>query len=138
MKQNRVPEEYLPVFCKELYGLVRAGIPTGEGLRLLREVYALARRELPNAVAAWDDDFSLSLPGLARFRVNVVQQRGQIREQPEDHGRRSDRRGDLGLLCGGSAGTPDGAGYYGYSADVPVNEIRALTAKAPLAAERGF
>ena len=76
MKQNRVPEEYLPVFCKELYGLVRAGLPTGEGLRLLREVYALARRELPNAVAAWDDDFSLSLPGLARFRVNVVQQRG--------------------------------------------------------------
>jgi len=32
-----VPEEYLPVFCKELHGLVRAGIPIGEGLRLLRE-----------------------------------------------------------------------------------------------------
>lgn len=36
-RQFRVPEEYLPVFCKELYGLVRAGIPIGEDLRLLRE-----------------------------------------------------------------------------------------------------
>ena len=27
---------------------------------------------------AWDDDFSLSVPGLARFRVNVFQQRGSM------------------------------------------------------------
>ena len=36
-KRQRVPEDYLPVFCKELHGLVRAGIPISEGLRLLLE-----------------------------------------------------------------------------------------------------
>ena len=45
---------------------------------LLKELYKLARRELPEKVTAWDDDFSLSVPGLARFRVNVFQQRGSL------------------------------------------------------------
>ena len=36
-KQQRVPEEYLPIFCKELHGLVRSGIPISEGMRLLLE-----------------------------------------------------------------------------------------------------
>ena len=50
MKQTRVPEEYLPVFCKELHGLVRAGIPIGEGLRLLKE------DETDPEAMAWLDD----------------------------------------------------------------------------------
>lgn len=45
---------------------------------LVREIYDMARRELPEHLAAWDDDFSLSAPGLARFRVNVFQQRGSL------------------------------------------------------------
>ena len=45
---------------------------------LVRELYALAKRELPEKVAEWDDDFSLSVPGLARFRVNVFRQRGSL------------------------------------------------------------
>ena len=36
-KQARVPEQYLPVFCRELHQLVRSGIPASEGLSLLRE-----------------------------------------------------------------------------------------------------
>ena len=36
-KKVRVPELYLPVFCRELYQLVRSGIPAAEGLSLLRE-----------------------------------------------------------------------------------------------------
>lgn len=36
-KKARVPEPYLPVFCRELHQLVRSGIPTAEGLSLLRE-----------------------------------------------------------------------------------------------------
>ena len=36
-KTTRVPELYLPVFCRELYQLVRSGIPVSEGLSLLRE-----------------------------------------------------------------------------------------------------
>jgi len=37
MRQKRVPAAYLPVFCRELHQLVRAGIPLGEGLAMLRE-----------------------------------------------------------------------------------------------------
>ena len=45
---------------------------------LIQEIYALAGRSLPEKVTMWDDDFALSLPGLARFRVNVFQQRGSL------------------------------------------------------------
>ncbi len=45
---------------------------------LVRELYTLANREFPEKVHAWDDDFSLSVSGLARFRVNVFQQRGSL------------------------------------------------------------
>lgn len=46
--------------------------------KLVHEIYELAHRELPETVTAWDDDFSVSVPGLARFRVNVFQQRGSL------------------------------------------------------------
>lgn len=45
---------------------------------LVRELYTLAKRELPERATAWDDDFSVSVPGLARFRINVFQQRGSL------------------------------------------------------------
>lgn len=45
---------------------------------LVRELYSMASRELPANIHAWDDDFSLSVPNLARFRVNVFQQRGSM------------------------------------------------------------
>ena len=45
---------------------------------LLEELYELAERELPQRAAGVDDDFSLSVPGLARFRVNVFMQRGSL------------------------------------------------------------
>ena len=44
----------------------------------VRELYALAERPIPESLLAWDDDFALSLPGLARFRVNVFKQRGSL------------------------------------------------------------
>ena len=37
MKQFRVPNQYLPVFCQELHQLVRSGIPLAEGLAMLRD-----------------------------------------------------------------------------------------------------
>lgn len=46
--------------------------------KLVRELYAMAERELPEKLTAWDDDFALSVPSLARFRVNVFQQRGSL------------------------------------------------------------
>ena len=37
MKRRRVPAQYLPIFCRELYQLVRSGIPLAEGLSMLRD-----------------------------------------------------------------------------------------------------
>ncbi len=37
MKRLRVPAPYLPIFCRELYQLVRSGVPISEGLSMLRE-----------------------------------------------------------------------------------------------------
>lgn len=37
MKQARVPAQYLPVFCRELYQMVRSGLPISEGLAMLRD-----------------------------------------------------------------------------------------------------
>lgn len=45
---------------------------------LVKELYALAGRSLPEKISMWDDDFALSLPGLARFRVNAYLQRGSL------------------------------------------------------------
>lgn len=52
-------------------------MPLGSEM-LIRELYAMAKRDLPEKLSAWDDDFALSVPGLARFRVNVFQQRGSL------------------------------------------------------------
>ncbi len=46
--------------------------------RFVRELYAMAKRDLPEKFSAWDDDFALSISTLARFRVNVFQQRGSL------------------------------------------------------------
>ena len=45
---------------------------------LVRQLYELAGRKSPEEQGAWDDDYSLSVPGLARFRVNVFRQRGSL------------------------------------------------------------
>lgn len=58
-------------------------VPVGEekvmpsqGEELIREIYELAHREMEQFVRTGDDDFSFSVPGLARFRVNSYKQRG--------------------------------------------------------------
>ncbi|MEG2000331.1 MAG: PilT/PilU family type 4a pilus ATPase [Evtepia sp.] len=46
---------------------------------LLEEIYALANhRSIQKLSAEGDDDFSFSVPGLARFRVNALRQRGSL------------------------------------------------------------
>ncbi len=42
----------------------------------IEEIYRLAGRSLETFLATGDDDFSFSVPGLARFRVNAYRQRG--------------------------------------------------------------
>lgn len=43
---------------------------------LIRQLYAQAQRDMAQYEATGDDDFSFSVPGLARFRVNTYRQRG--------------------------------------------------------------
>ena len=44
----------------------------------IREIYALARRNMEKLLLSGDDDFSFALPGLARFRVSTYKQRGSL------------------------------------------------------------
>ena len=46
--------------------------------RLIKEMYTLASRSMDGYLSCGDDDFSFSLPGLARFRVNSYHQRGSM------------------------------------------------------------
>ncbi len=46
---------------------------------LVEEIYVLAdNRSMERLLAEGDDDFSFSLPGLSRFRVNTMRQRGSL------------------------------------------------------------
>lgn len=45
---------------------------------LVRQIYATSGRSMDRYLACWDDDFSFSVPGLARFRVNAYRQRGSM------------------------------------------------------------
>lgn len=45
---------------------------------LVRELYGMAHRPLDKCMSVGDDDFSLSVMGLARFRVNTYRQRGSL------------------------------------------------------------
>ena len=42
----------------------------------IEQIYDLAQRDIAEFIKTGDDDFSFSVPGLARFRVNVYRQRG--------------------------------------------------------------
>lgn len=55
MDRQRVPAAYLPVFCRELYQLVRAGIPLGEGMSMLGE------NEQDPALRGWLDTMSKAI-----------------------------------------------------------------------------
>lgn len=50
-------------------------MPT-QGESLIREIYHMAGRDMEEYLRTGDDDFSFSVPGLARFRVNTYRQRG--------------------------------------------------------------
>ena len=49
-----------------------------ESSRLIADLYAQAGRSMEEFLRQGDDDFSFSLPGLARFRVNAYRQRGSM------------------------------------------------------------
>lgn len=45
---------------------------------LVKEIYSAAKRSMDHYLETWDDDFSFSVAGLARFRVNAYRQRGSM------------------------------------------------------------
>ena len=45
---------------------------------LVRELYDIAERSIERCLTVGDDDFSLSVTGMARFRVNTYRQRGSL------------------------------------------------------------
>ena len=46
--------------------------------KLIYEIYSIAKRPIDNYLARGDDDFSFSIPNLARFRVNAYKQRNSM------------------------------------------------------------
>jgi twitching motility protein PilT len=60
----------------ELTPLDTERLTPSQGEALIGEIYGLARREMETFRRTGDDDFSFSVPGLARFRVNTYRQRG--------------------------------------------------------------
>ena len=46
--------------------------------KLVSELYTLANRSMEPYLVQGDDDFSVTLPGVARFRVNAYRQRGSM------------------------------------------------------------
>ena len=51
-------------------------LTTVQSEQFVKEIYALAERELDVFLSTGDDDFSFAIPGVARFRVNTYRQRG--------------------------------------------------------------
>ena len=45
---------------------------------IVREIYQAAKRSIDSFLEQGDDDFSFSVPGMARFRVNTYRQRGSM------------------------------------------------------------
>ncbi len=68
--------------CEKVDGQIR---PMGDSRllppdteALIRNVYELARRPIERFIGTGDDDFSFSVPGVARFRVNAYKQRNSL------------------------------------------------------------
>ena len=45
---------------------------------ILRCIYQMAYRDIDHLHSSGDDDFSFSIPGLSRFRINAYKQRGSL------------------------------------------------------------
>lgn len=63
---------------KTLYPISEEITTPKESERLITELYVRANRSIEGYLKRGDDDFSLSLPGIARFRINTYHQRGSM------------------------------------------------------------
>ncbi|MDD3394774.1 MAG: PilT/PilU family type 4a pilus ATPase [Anaerotignum sp.] len=63
---------------KMIYQLNEVKVMPDYSKLLIEEAYKLAHRELTRLLAEGDDDFAISVPNLARLRVNCYKQRGSL------------------------------------------------------------
>ena len=63
---------------KVLISIGEENVTPAEAERLITEFYTRAKRSMERYLERGDDDFSLSVPGLARFRINTYRQRGSM------------------------------------------------------------
>lgn len=70
----------LPVAYKVNGRISRDGetLYPGQTLNLVQDMYRLAGRGMDTLLDTGDDDFSFGMPGLSRFRVNALRQRGSL------------------------------------------------------------
>lgn len=71
----------IPVSCKE-YGIINPideeKLMPQNAEELVKEIYRLAERDMSRYIETGDDDFSVSVKGLSRFRINAYKQRGTM------------------------------------------------------------
>ena len=63
---------------KRLVSISEGKVFAKETEALIQEIYQLAGRTMDRYLQRGDDDFSFSVPGIARFRVNAYRQRGSL------------------------------------------------------------
>ena len=63
---------------KQVHALGKEKLLPVDTSRLITDIYAQAGRPMNLFLERGDDDFSFSVPGLARFRVNTYRQRGSM------------------------------------------------------------
>lgn len=62
----------------EIHALSEEKVMPKETEALISEMYSMAGRSMDEYIKCGDDDFSFSVPGLARFRANAYKQRGSL------------------------------------------------------------
>lgn len=62
----------------EIIPIRESSLMPADSESLVRELYDLAQRPIDKCLSVGDDDFSLSVTGLARFRINTYRQRGSL------------------------------------------------------------
>ena len=62
----------------ELVAIQEGRLMPDDSESLVRELYSMAHRSIDRCMTTGDDDFSLSVADLARFRVNTYRQRGSL------------------------------------------------------------
>ena len=61
-----------------LYPQTKSAITPDTSEKIVRDLYVLANKPIDGYMKNGDDDFSVSVPGLARFRVSTFRQRGSM------------------------------------------------------------